>query len=119
MKRYISDQEIYIYKNFCDEQEWRYIPFEKNLQSVQKGAVVAKKRILDNIRKVNKELEAEEYKNIWLKFKYDDIRYIIVPNKINRVEIIDYIIDTLEMPENEKYILISKILVLDEIRKDW
>lgn len=74
---------------------------------------------MDNIRKVNKELEAEEYKNIWLKFKYDDIRYIIVPNKINRVEIIDYIIDTLEMPENEKYILISKILVLDEIRKDW
>ena len=37
----------------------------------------------------------------------------------SEVEIIDYIIDTLEMPENEKYILISKILVLDEIRKDW
>lgn len=119
MKRYISDQEIYIYKNFCDEQEWRYIPFEKDLQSVKKGAVVAKKRILDNIREINKELESEEYKDIWLKFKYDDIRYIIVPNRSDRIEIIDYINHILEIPENKKYILISKILVLDEIRKDW
>ena len=57
---------------------------------------------------------------------YDDIRYIIVPNTYARISTIKTITS---LPEScfedkedimmQKNVLISKILVLEEIRKDW
>ena len=75
---------------------------------------------------INQRLEAEEYRRLWLEFEYDDIRYIVVPDAAARVKIIGTILD---LPDSQfqqgesisiqKSILVSKILVLDEIRKDW
>ena len=75
---------------------------------------------------MNKSLEDEHYHPLWLGFDYDDIRYLIVPDSSHRIELINAIC---EIPEDkfsgetdadlQKKILISKILILDEVRRDW
>lgn len=75
---------------------------------------------------INSRLSTRQYEKLWLLYNYEDIRYIIVPNASERIDFINTI---LNIPEEQftsesdimtqKYILISKILVLAEIRKDW
>ena len=78
------------------------------------------------INEISKGLEQEKYRKLWLEFSYNDIRYIIVPDTNARIEIIKTINalpDSCFEDEDDivmqKYVLISKILVLAEIRKDW
>lgn len=112
-------QEREYLKNFHDEQEWRYIPENKPLIDLELNPVIANPSILESCFFINQALMSDKYKDLWLKFKYDDIRYIIVPNKESKIKLIEAIED---IPYFEtimnRYILISKILVLDEIRKD-
>ena len=70
--------------------------------------------------------EREAARPAWLEFSFDDIRYLIVPTIQARIELIKEILalpsDGFSSSESEnigKSVLISKILVLDEIRKDW
>ncbi|MCD8300173.1 MAG: hypothetical protein LUC41_03245, partial [Clostridiales bacterium] len=70
--------------------------------------------------------EKDSYRFLWLRFDYQDLRYIIVPNKKARDGVIDVIcrIPDTGFAEDadvnlQKYRLISKILVLEEIGKDW
>ena len=75
---------------------------------------------------INSRLSTRQYEKLWLLYNYEDIRYIIVPNASERIDFINTI---LNIPEEQftsesdimtqKYILISKILVLAELRKDW
>ena len=75
---------------------------------------------------INSRLSTRQYEKLWLLYNYEDIRYIIVPNASERIDFINTI---LNIPEElftsesdimtQIYILISKILVLAEIRKDW
>lgn len=120
---------IKLIKNFHDEREWRYVPDQQILSKLRLDPIIANKYILnnqENISKINCSLESPYYTELWLSFKYDEIRYIIVPDKQSRKDIINAILalsnDNFAVPElamDEKYILISKILVLEEIRKDW
>lgn len=99
------------------------------LEELNVGRIIANSSILEldgAIDKINKNLESEHYRPLWLEYNYDDIRYIMVPNSEERLKIINIILnlpdshfDHPEMVQQEKYILISKILVLNEIRKDW
>ena len=117
---------VEIYKNFHDEREWRYVPSGDILSPLKIESIIANPNIIYLYNEINKGLENEKYKNIWLTFSYDDIRYIIVPNTSARTEIIQAIqslkeecFEHKEDIQMQKNILISKILVLDEIRKDW
>lgn len=123
------DIEIEYQKNFHDEQEWRYVPSNDAVASVKIDTVIANPYLLKmngEEMDVSRELKEERYSSLWIKYSYDDVRYLIVPNVLARVELIKTI---MSIPENmfnknvdvemQKYILISKILVLDEIRKDW
>ena len=72
------------------------------------------------------DLEREAARPAWLEFSFDDIRYLIVPTIQARIELIKEILalppegfSTSESENIGKSVLISKILVLDEIRKDW
>lgn len=121
--------QIYIWKNFHDEKEWRFVPDNEVLNVMNLGRIIANPSTLEldgAIDIINTNLELEQYRQLWLEYKYDDIRYIIVPNSEERLEIINTILnipdknfDNPEIIQQEKYILISKILVLNEIRKDW
>ena len=70
---------------------------------------------------INDKLYNEKYRGLWLKFNYNDIRYIIVPDLYRRIDIIKCIasIPDEQFKENEREVLISKILVLNEIGGDW
>lgn len=118
-----------IYKNFHDECEWRYVPNNKaNLKNVP-GNVVADNFIVKSdelLSSINQEVENEINNSLWLRFDFDDIRYLIVPEASDRIKLIRMILgisdDMFSSKEDiilQKQILISKILVLSEIRKDW
>lgn len=134
MKRQVQkmdkkDVTVEFWKNFHDEKEWRYVPDSSDLVECQIERIIANPYMLNferAINDMNKSLEAVEYEKLWLKFDFDDIRYIIVPNSQARIDIINTIMsipsDRFQNKKQirlKKYILISKILVLDEIRKDW
>jgi len=122
MKRSIDGKPISLEKNFHDEKEWRFIPDEEFLLEKNLEKVIAKKMIQDNLAAINKNIEISSYSPIWLKFEYEDIKYIIVPNYSEKLALIEHIMDMSGEDiglSKDKCILISKILVLDDIRKDW
>lgn len=116
--------EIEFQKNFHDEKEWRYVPGRESVRNTNIERVVANQYLLE--MDINSRLSTRQYDKLWLHYNYEDIRYIIVPNASERIDFINTI---LSIPEEQftsesdimtqKYILISKILVLAEIRKDW
>lgn len=118
---------IEFYKNFHDEKEWRYVPNSTVLSESKIERIIANPNILHaGIIEINNSLAAEKYRPLWLEYNYDDIRYIIVSDLQSRIDIINMIMDIRdEQFDNhsqvlmQRYILISKILVLEEIRKDW
>lgn len=134
MKRRVKQKDkkeviVEFLKNFHDEKEWRYVPCSKDLAECHIERVIANPYMLNlerAINDINESLKTERYEKLWLKYDFDDIRYIIVPNAQARIDIINTIMsipsDRFEgkkQIKQKKYILISKILVLDEIRKDW
>ena len=122
----VEEIEVELFKNFHDEREWRYVPKSSSLEALSMGAVIANPKMVALHKEISQQLEEDKYSELWLKFSYDDIRYIIVPDAHSRINIIKEIMD---MPaekfddenniELQKQILVSKILVLDEIRRDW
>lgn len=131
MKRRIKREDssplsVELYKNFHDECEWRYVPSPEIMASLEMESVLAAPGIISMYNEINKGLENERYRALWLDYSYDDIRYIIVPDLSARIETIKTILDLPATQFNnqedipmQKNILISKILVLSEIRKDW
>ncbi len=117
---------IQVFKNFHDEHEWRYVPDPDALASLKMECIIANQRILNLSNEISKRIEDEKYKALWLNFSYKDIRYIIVPDNDARLDIISAI---MELPESNfqedksvqlsKQLLVSKLVVLSEIRKDW
>lgn len=121
-----SSATIEVYKNFHDEHEWRYIPSSEALSSLKTESIIANPTMIPFSNEISKGLENDRYKALWLDFSYDDIRYIIVPDIYARIDIIRTIMDLpnscFESQDDipmQKNVLISKILVLEEIRKDW
>lgn len=121
-----SSATVEIYKNFHDEREWRYVPSIDVLAELNMECIIANPYMIPLCTEINERLEAETYRKLWLDFSYDDIRYIIVPDAHSRISVIKTIMsisdDCFDNKEDifmQKYILVSKILVLAEIRKDW
>ena len=125
-RRDFSSATIEICKNFHDECEWRYVPSDEVLTALNTESIIANPYIIHLADEISNGLEQDRYKKLWLDFSYDDIRYIIVPDIRARIEIIKTITD---LPDScfenqddilmQKNVLISKILVLEEIRRDW
>lgn len=117
---------IKICKNFHDECEWRYVPSSSVLSPLNIESIIATPGPSDITDMINARLEDQQFEVLWLHFTYDDIRYIVVPNTQARIDLITTILnlpdscfEAIEAISMQKNILISKILVLDEIRKDW
>lgn len=130
-----TPQNVCVYKNFHDEKEWRYVPRQEKLMEISKGAETNLGVIIANpyevamrkdgfFDKQSQTFEEPPYDLVRLEFDYSELRYIIVPNEQSRLDTIALI---MELPDErfqknakmERNLLISKILVLEEIRKDW
>ncbi|WP_273484150.1 abortive infection system antitoxin AbiGi family protein [Desulforamulus ruminis] len=103
--------------NFHDEREWRYVPNIYGM-STEMPLIVPP----ESLNPVALNSLSEGLKNVegaWLKFQYSNIKYLIVKDLHDQKELIQYIIEELSCKIDEKYDLISKILVLDELNEDW
>ncbi len=120
-------QVIPIVKNFHDEKEWRYVPDKDKLQRCGYQMVIANPNIVnapDIVQEMNDSISTKKAM-LWMPFNYEMVRYIIVPTGKDRMDLIEFICELPDqnfVDENykikEKMLLISKILVLDELRKD-
>ena len=123
-----TERYVKIWKNFHDEREWRYVPDPNEMARLNIGRVIANDNVLKlkgMLKLLNDQLTTEGYKDLWIHYDYDDIRYIIVPDKEERNKFIEIILGLssnrfggVQESKIRKAILISKILVLDEMRKD-
>lgn len=111
----------HITKNFHDEREWRFIPNFSGLDT-DLELVIPPELMINNTNNSVCNAYSEgirEKRELWLEFEYADIKYLIVDSEDNRRELIRFIIQELLMEDEEKYILISKIIVFTQIEKDW
>lgn len=122
MTRSINNKNIRILKNFSDECEWRYVPREEFLEKYHITSVIFDDEILKVASQISNRLAKDEYMDLWLNYDYQDIRYLIVPDNAARKRLIDFIVNlkiNSDDGDQEKYLLISKILVLEDIRRDF
>lgn len=102
--------------NFHDEREWRYIP---NISEAIDLPEVISSDILMNQTAYNSFSKGIiSYENLWLKFEYSDIRYLFLQNDEDRDDLIDFINNDLDISMKDKFILMSKIIILDLIGED-
>jgi len=125
MTRNINGKNIAYIKNFHDEREWRYVPGKSISEKYDLERLFYQKDLKDEYVRISNNIASDRYAELALKFEIEDIRYIIVPDQESRNNLIKKIFDIkdlgmAEMDDNYvKMILISKILVLDQIEKDW
>lgn len=111
------------YKNFHDEHEWRFVPYAIKIDGNDLDCLIANGAIGSGfLQRMSDKLENDSYKAAWLQFQYDDIRYIIVPDNAGRRQVIEAVQDIPDAMFDDavqRPTLISKILVLDELMKDF
>lgn len=127
MERKIQiEDDIYrvtVWKNFNNEREWRYVPSVSTAQNFHISRMyvnVSDQRIIDRL---NEAISQPKYKNTGLSFTFSDIQYLIVPDNSARISLIkeieDIFVNLTSYTNIDKDLLISKIITLSEIKKDW
>ena len=128
MQKYYTDENgvkkiITFNKNFHDEQEWRYVPDADVATKYNIENIHANPQAIAERETWNDKIRDEHYKELWLDFEYSDIRYLIVPDEEGRKDLIN-IISSLPKSsfggddDQERKILISKMIVLDNMKGD-
>lgn len=95
--------EICVYQDEC---EWRYIPsdhFPEELGSI----ILPQSRTTERARELYSEA-LKKHRECWLRFDWDDVRYLIVPDEEAASNTI-HTIEGLELPKDKKHLLISRI----------
>lgn len=114
MKPLTGFQEIN--KNFHDEREWRYIPKFNEIETGLHLLYTNTKLQNEKTRQLLNE-SIIKVRDVWLNYEFSDIKYLIVPSEKYREKLINHI-DLLKTTQDNKYKLISKILILKEIKED-
>ncbi|ASI83633.1 hypothetical protein FORC48_2547 [Bacillus cereus] len=108
----------YELRNFHDEREWRFVPSigqEDDLDLLIPQNLLSSK-VYDTYSK-----GITKRNDLWLKYEYEDIRYLIVETKNDRTDLIQFITKELndDINDFEKNLLISKVIVWEEMKEDW
>lgn len=122
MSRIYNNRKLCLIKNFHDECEWRYVPSEELLEKYHVSSAILDEETRAMSSQISEMLSREEYNELWLKFDYQDVRYLIVPDNEARNRIIDFIMKLeldVEEEKKDKLLLVSKVLVLEDIKKDY
>ncbi len=102
----------YIFKNFTDECEWRFIP---NVADIELPQVVTEDDAA-SIGKLNDTIN--ENNCCWLEFDYSDIKYIIIPDESELADVCDVIECSVKDKEIQRK-LISKIILWSDAKEDF
>ena len=121
MKRRDKDNNIIeITKNFQDEHEWRYIP-QLNSKELPLMLVEEEDIRAEEVNKIYTD-SIPQTRNGVLEFNVEDVRYIFVETVQYRERLIRFIRGKRKgkrLSSQEKDVLISKIMVYDELKEDW
>ena len=101
-----------ITKNFTDECEWRYIP-NTSLIDLPQAVTESDMASIDVLNRTISETD-----DIWLKFEFDDIKYIILQTNQDFEKICAFL-DRVVADESIRRKLISKIIIWDEAKEDF
>lgn len=101
-----------ITKNFTDECEWRFIP---NVLAIDLPQAVTDNEI-PSINILNKTIEKKE--NCWLKFDFEDVKYIIIQTNDDFEELCK-VFDQLIDDDSIKRKLISRVIIWNEAKEDF
>lgn len=100
------------HKNFTDECEWRYVP---NVDPLDLPSAVVDDDIVA-IDSLNKTIATHD--SCWLKFKPDEIKYIILPDN-DSLDDICTLFDELSISDPDKRRLLSKIIIWENAKEDF
>jgi abortive phage resistance protein AbiGi (putative antitoxin) len=105
----------YEQKRFYDEKEWRYVPF-LNINKIEYR--LNKDEFLNEISKASaNELIAKDF---GLKFKFSDVKYIIVKKELEMVALSDSLDKMTDLfSDKEIKILKTKIISTEQIKDDF
>lgn len=95
--------ENYVYQDEC---EWRYIPADDFPSELR--PIVLKQRETTEKGRDAYSIALAKHKECWLSFNWSEVRYLMVPDE-HAVKNTISTIETLEMEDSEKHLLISKI----------
>lgn len=116
----MKTNEDYKERNFHDEKEWRFIPSFKNVETELPLIIDQTQMNAKSYNIYSKGIKQNIELSIKLDLKY--IKHIIVNTQDDRKELIKFILDNnigKDEKDEETYILISKIMVFNELREDW
>lgn len=99
---------------YQDECEWRYIPSENFPEDLH--LILHPNETSERGRDEYSEA-LKKHKNCWLRFKWEDVRYIIVPDDLAVKKTI-HTIKNLKIANEEKDLLISKIEISKHFSED-
>ncbi|KAB7635297.1 abortive infection system antitoxin AbiGi family protein [Bacillus sp. B3-WWTP-C-10-D-3] len=114
----VSDDE-YADRNFHDEREWRYVPYIKSHDQDDLPLIIPGGHLLSPEAPRSYSLAISKRKELWLNFDYCNVKYLFVIDERFREQLIRFITDKLDIEMYEKMLLISKIVVWNDIKKDW
>jgi len=98
--------------NFHDEHEWRYV-LNVNYDTADAAPYLS---LNDDLIQASNKLSKNP--NYGLKFNVDDVKYIVLENTSDKQPFFKYICNNCGYTEDEAYMLISKINVLEELEGD-
>lgn len=119
-KMWDNNTNGYVNKNFHDENEWRYIPEIINEEEFSPFIASNSKVSIDSSSyrfRLNEALKLAP--NLSLCFDLKDVKYIFVRSSEDRIKIITFIQNELDDDDESKYLLISKIQTIEEIKEDY
>jgi len=110
------NEEIIEDFRFADDKEWRYVP--NNVYFWPPRLIGCDETDPSKVKIRKKELNQNISKNEWLRFDYNDIKFLIVPNEQERCNIIGlihkiYIDGCCSCVDTD--LLISKIVIVDHL----
>ena len=111
MEKIEGEERPYV---FQDECEWRYIPTENFPKDLK--LILAENAATENAKSYYSKALLS-HPETWIKFDWEDIRYIIVPDEVALKRIIE-IIKELPLGDSQKYFLISRIEVSMRFTED-
>lgn len=101
-------------KCFTDECEWRYIPKVSMFGFHQ---ILVDEQIINfgSLDTLNRSLEKID--DVALSFNCEDLKYIIIEKEEDYKELLD-VIKEMDITHDEKYLLVSKIIIWEKLRGD-
>lgn len=108
--------------NFHDEQEWRYVP---NFDDSDNDNLLS---FIDDVNDSNLMNEfslgklsnsLKEYRQSCLEIDWNEVRYIFVKSSNDSKVVIQAIIDKNDLSMDQKLMMISKVVIVNELEEDW